>query len=79
MAKKDMVWKEEDGTRYKISFSEQLQRKNLQATRALAKWERRSFYAKLALIGLFLVMTASMVFVLYRLDSVNFFSTLMYK
>ena len=41
MAKKDMVWKEEDGTRYKISFSEQLQRKNLQATRALIRNARK--------------------------------------
>ena len=77
--KKPMVWKEEDGTQYKISYSEKLQIENLKATKHLAKWQKRSFYAKLALLLMFGLLTSTVLFVLYRLDSVNFFSNVMYS
>jgi len=77
--KKPMVWKEEDGTKYKISFSENLQMKSLNAIRHQIVWEKRNFYAKIVLMGIILILGASFVFLLYRLDAVNFFSRLMYK
>jgi len=77
--KKPMVWKEEDGTKYKISFSEELQMKSLNAIRSQITWERRNFYAKVVLIGIILVLAVSFIFLLYRLDAVDFFSRLMYK
>ena len=72
-----MEWKEEDGTKYKISYSEKLQLENLKATHGLAKWQKRNFYAKLALIFVFTLFTSATLFLFYRLDAVNFFSTMM--
>ncbi len=77
--KKPMVWKEEDGTRYRISFSEKLQMRSLQAIRHQILWEKRNFYAKLVLIIVFLIFAVSVVYLMYRLDAVNFFSRIMYK
>lgn len=77
--KKPMVWKEEDGTKYKISFSEELQMKSLNAMRSQIVWEKRNFYAKIALIFIILIIAASFLYLVYRLDMVNFFSRLMYK
>lgn len=76
--KKPMTWKEEDGTKYKISYSEKLQMEQLKAAKHLAKWEKRNFYAKLALLAIFLILTSAILFIFYRLDSVNFFSNVMY-
>ncbi|MFH1211078.1 MAG: hypothetical protein V1645_04135 [archaeon] len=77
--KKPMVWKEEDGTKYKISFSEEIQMKSLNAIRHQILWEKRNFYAKVILIGIILILAVSFIFLLYRLDAVNFFSKLMYQ
>ncbi len=77
--KKPMIWKEEDGTKYKISFSEKLQMRNLEAARKQVLWHKRNFYAKLALIAIFCILTAAILFLLYRLDLVDFFSKVMYR
>ncbi len=77
--KKPMVWKEEDGTKYKISFSEKLQMKSLDVMRRQILWEKRNFYAKMVLMLIILVLGASIIYLLYRLDAVNFFSSVMYK
>lgn len=73
------MWKEEDGTKYKISFSEELQLKNLNAIKKQVAWEKRNFYAKIVLITLFVILVISVLYVFYRLDAVNFFSSVMYK
>ena len=75
--KKPMVWKEEDGTKYKISYSEKLQLENLKATKHLARWQKRNFYAKLALLIVFVIFTAAMFYVFIQLDSVDFFTKVM--
>lgn len=77
--KKPMVWKEEDGTKYKISFSEKLQMRSLQAIRHQITWEKRNFYAKVVLMIIFLFLVVSVLYLFYRLDAVNFFSKVMYK
>ncbi len=72
-----MVWKEEDGTKYKISYSEKLQLENLKATRKLAEWQKRNFYAKIALLTAFIIFGAAMFYVFLQLDSVDFFTKVM--
>ncbi|MBM3199660.1 hypothetical protein FJZ53_01895 [Candidatus Woesearchaeota archaeon] len=75
--KEPMEWKEEDGTKYRISYSEKLQIDQLNATRELAKWHKRSFYAKLALFALGVVFTASVLYLLLWLDHADFFMKVM--
>lgn len=77
--KKPMVWKEEDGTKYKISYSEKLQLEHLKATKHLARWQKRNFYAKLGLLLIFFVFTAAMFYVFVQLDSVDFFTKVMHN
>jgi len=77
--KKPMVWKEEDGTKYKISYSEKLQLENLKATKQLAKWHKRNFYAKVAILTLGIVFTVTMFYVLFWLDSADFFMRILSK
>lgn len=75
--KEPMIWKEEDGTKYKISYSEKLQLEQLKSARHLAKWQKRNFYAKLALFAVFLIFTIAMFYVFVQLDSVDFFTKVM--
>lgn len=75
--KDPMEWKEEDGTKYKISYSEKLQIEQLNATKDLAKWHKRSFYAKVALFVLGLVFTVSILYVFFWLDKADFFMKVM--
>ncbi len=65
------------GEKYNISYSEELQLKNLHATREQTKWLKMNFYAKLLL---FMVMSGMLVlfaFMLYRLDYINFFTRIL--
>jgi hypothetical protein len=68
-----------DGEKYRISWSEELQLKNLRATKELTAWQKRNFYVKVLLLLVFAVSAFSFMYILYRLDAVNFFSTVMYK
>ena len=76
---KPMFYKDEEGKEYKISFSEELQMKNLRATRDNVVWLRRNFYIKLILSLIVFGLTAAFIFTLYRLDSVNFFSGILFR
>ena len=77
MPAKSLVWKDEDGSQYKISYSEELQLKNLQATREQTFWLRKNFYMML-LLGAVLLMLLVLVFsVLYWTDSHNIISRLL--
>ncbi|HLC85731.1 MAG TPA: hypothetical protein VJG30_00370 [Candidatus Nanoarchaeia archaeon] len=68
---------EKNGEKYKISYSEELQLKNLHASREQTKWLKMNFYAKLLLffimIGIFIIF----FYVLYRLDYINFFTRIL--
>ncbi|MBI2671267.1 hypothetical protein HYX18_04810 [Candidatus Woesearchaeota archaeon] len=79
MAAKTLTYKDEDGKEYKISFSEELQMKNLRAARENTQWLRKNFYAKIVLILIILAVTTTFIYMLYRLDAINFFTTLLYK
>jgi len=74
-----MVWKDKDGEKYKISFSEELQLKNLKAVKENTEWQKRHFFVKIALLLIGLISIVSMLFVFYQLDKINFFTGLLYR
>ena len=68
-----------DGERYRISFSEELQLKNLKAAKETKKWLMMNFYGKVTLSGLMLMLVVTFVYLLYRLDQINFFTGILYR
>lgn len=68
-----------DGEKYRISFSEELQLKNLKTAKENKKWLQFNFYAKTVLALLILIGIVTFLFLLYRLDQVNFFSGVLYR
>lgn len=68
-----------DGEKYRISFSEELQLKNLKAAKENKKWLKWNFYAKVALAFLILIGIVTFLFTLYRLDQINFFTGILYR
>ena len=68
-----------DGEKYRISFSEELQLKNLKAAKENKKWLKMNFYGKMALAGLMLILVITLIFLLYRLDQINFFTGILYR
>lgn len=77
MATKTMMYKDEEGKEYKISFSEELQMKNLMASKANTKWLKTNFLINLILVMLLGALTISIVYLLYRLDTVDFFTKIL--
>mgnify|MGYP001572011533 CR=1 FL=1 len=72
-----MIYKDSDGTQYKISYSEELQLKNLQATREQTFWLKKNFYIMI-LLGAIVVMLLAMVFgVIYWLDYNQIFTRIL--
>ena len=72
-----MVYTDENGGKYKISYSEELQLKNLQAVKRQIEWEKKNFYAKLFLIFVLAILTISILYFFYKLDDVNFFTRIL--
>ncbi|MBU1203755.1 MAG: hypothetical protein KKG60_01670 [Nanoarchaeota archaeon] len=68
-----------DGEKYRISFSEELQLKNLKEAKENKKWLQFNFYAKIGLAVLVLVLVVTLLFVFYRLDQIDFFSNILYR
>ena len=77
--KKPMTWKEEDGTKYKISYSEKLQLESLKAAKNLVNWQKKNYYAKIGLLILGIIFTTAMFYVFITLDSVDFFTKVMHN
>ncbi len=75
--KEPMEWKEEDGTKYKISYSEKLQIEQLNATKDLARWHKRSFYAEIALLAVGIFFTMLILYVFSWLNRVDFFTKML--
>ena len=71
--------RDSDGETYRISFSEELQMKNLKAAKQNQKWLRYNFYAKLTLAFLILILVAIVAFTLFRLDRIDFFTGILYR
>jgi hypothetical protein len=68
-----------DGEKYRISFSEELQLKNLKAAKDNKKWLMLNFYGKLTLAGLMLILVVTFLYLLYKLDQINFFTGILYR
>lgn len=66
-----LIWKDKTGT-YKLGYSQKLMREQLQ-------WQKINFAGKVALIAVVIILILIISYVLYRLDQVNFFSTIMYR
>ena len=79
MATKTMMYKDEEGKEYKISFSEELQMKNLYAAKSNTRWLKMTFLTNLLLIMIIGILTISIVYLLYRLDTINFFTQVLTK
>lgn len=73
MPKEDsnIVWKDKTGT-YKLGYSQRLMKEQIQ-------WQKINFAGKIALIATILILIIIILFVIYRLDAVNFFSVMMEK
>jgi len=76
---KSMTYKDENGEKYRISYSEELQLKQLKYHKRLLHWQQMSFVVMLFLILVALTLLVIIVFVLYRLDSINFFTSLIWR
>ena len=74
-----MVYKEEDGTQYKISYSEKLQLKNLGESKRIRGWLQINFYSNILLLIILVILTATFLYLVWRLDQVNFFTALLRK
>jgi len=68
-----------DGEKYRISFSEELQMKNIKLARENRKWLKYNFYAKVSLAMMILILIVIVSFTLYRLDQINFFTGILYR
>jgi|ETNmetMinimDraft_2_1059921.scaffolds.fasta_scaffold55044_2 hypothetical protein len=73
MAKKEesLIWKDKTGT-YKMGYSQKLMREQLQ-------WQKINFAGKVALISVILILITIILYVLYKLDSINFFTGILYR
>jgi len=69
--KDNLVWKDKTGT-YKLGYSQKLMKEQVQ-------WQKINFAGKVALIASILILIVIILFVIYRLDSVNFFSRMLDK
>jgi hypothetical protein len=68
-----------DGEKYRISFSEELQMKNLKASRQNQRWLKYNFYAKVTLAFLILILVVMIGFTLFSLDRIDFFTGILYR
>lgn len=72
-----MTFKDEQGNTYKISYSEELQLKNLKATQEQNFWLKKNFYMML-ILGCLGIMLLALVFgALYWADSHQVISRLL--
>ena len=76
---KPMVYKDETGEKYKISYSEELQLKNLRAQQKTHQLLKASLYAKAILIAVMLVWFILFLYLLYRIDAVDLLTELVYR
>ncbi|MBS3133615.1 hypothetical protein J4214_00095 [Candidatus Woesearchaeota archaeon] len=68
-----------DGEKYRISWSEELQLKQLNEQKHTRKWLTMNFYLGVILGLLVLVLLMTVMFTLYRLDQIDFFTGLLYR
>ncbi|GEM_PF-6721872 len=79
MPAKRLQWNDEDGVAYTISYSEELQQKNLDAVRRQTLWVKRGIIVMMLLLIVFTLFTTVMLYTLYRLDVINFFTRIAFR
>jgi len=68
-----------DGEKYRISFSEELQLKNLKEVKQHRYWLKMNFYVMAMLAVVILIVALVIVFIFYKLDQINFFTGVLYR
>ncbi|HIH26152.1 hypothetical protein J4476_02015 [Candidatus Woesearchaeota archaeon] len=66
-----------NGEKYNISYSEELQLKNYHATREQTRWLKMNFYVKILLLLVMFGFSIVFVYLIYRLDYINFFTRIL--
>ena len=67
----NIVWKDKTGT-YKLGYSQKLMKEQI-------RWQKINFAGKVALVACLLILISIILYVLYKLDTVNFFSGVLYR
>ena len=62
----NIVWKDKTGT-YKLGYSQKLMKEQI-------RWQKINFAGKVALVACLLILISIILYVLYKLDTVDFFS-----
>ena len=79
MESKPIIWKDERGEKYKISYSEELQIKNLNTLKKQVKWQKVNFLI-ITLLTIFIFLLLSiLIYTLYRLHTINFFTRVAFR
>lgn len=77
---KTMIYKDETtGDNYKISYSEELQLKNLHASRKQVYWLKLNFFMKFLLVLVMAGLLTVIVYTLYVLNKVDFFTRVAFR
>ncbi len=67
----NIIWKDKTGT-YKLGYSQKLMKEQI-------RWQKINFAGKVALVACLLILIIMILYVLYKLDTVNFFSGVLYR
>ncbi len=79
MESKPLIWKDERGEKYKISYSEELQLKNLTTLKKQVKWQKINFLGIILLIIVLFTFVLLLTYTLYKLDGIDFFTRIAYR
>ena len=67
----NIVWKDKTGV-YKLGYSQKLMKEQI-------RWQKINFAGKVALVTCLLILIIIILYVMYKLDTVNFFSGVLYR
>ncbi len=77
---KTMIYKDDNtGEKYKISWSEELQLKNLNAVKKQVRWQKVNFFGMMILFSVLLLLVVIVSYTLFKLDSIDFFTRVAYR
>ena len=76
---KSIEYKDDKGEKYKIGWSEELQLKNLHTARKQVYWLKLNFLMKLCLTFVMLGLLVTIVYTLWFLSSVDFFTRVAFR
>lgn len=75
-----MIYKDDNtGDKYKISWSEELQLKNINVSKKQVQWQKINFVLMTLLLIIILVFAIAVIYTLFKLDNINFFTNVAYR